>query len=90
MKMTTIRVSEDTKKDLLKVAAGLQANTGKKVDYEQAIMYLVGVSRKRPDVLRRAMISTGATSEELQAMLRAGREEDRRGEAAHLRCSHRN
>ena len=82
MDMTTITISEKTKKELLKVAADLQTKRGKKVDYEEAIEYLIQTSRRRPELLRRAMIGTGATSAEMRAILRVGREEDKRHEEA--------
>lgn len=80
MKMTTITISEKMRRELLKVAAELQSKTGEKVDYEDAIEYLILRSRKNPELLRRAMIGTGIPSEEFRKALREGRAEDRRHE----------
>lgn len=82
MKMTTITISEKTRSELLKVAAELQSKRGKKVDYEEAIEWLILKSRRNPELLRRAMIKSGVSSEEFRETLRRGREEDRRHEEA--------
>jgi hypothetical protein len=82
MKMTTITISEKTRGDLLKVAAELQSKSGKKVDYEEAIEWLILKSRRNPELLRRAMVNSGVPPEEFRETLRQGREEDRRHEEA--------
>jgi hypothetical protein len=80
MKMTTITVSERTRRELLKVAAELQSNRRKKVDYEDAIEYLILRSKRNPELLRRAMVGSGIPAEELRKGLREGRAEDKRHE----------
>ena len=80
MKMTTITISEKTRQELLKVAAELQSKRGEKVNYQDAIEYLILKSRRRPELLRRAMIGSGIPSEELQKTLREGRAEDKKHE----------
>jgi hypothetical protein len=82
MKMTTITVSQKTRTELLKVAAELQSKTGKKVDYEDAIEWLILKSKRNPELLKRAMIKSGVSPEEFRETLRQGREEDRRHEEA--------
>jgi predicted CopG family antitoxin len=82
MKMTTITVSEKTRRELLKVAAELQSSRGEKVGYEDAIEWLLLKSRRNSELLRRAMIGSGIPSEEFRKTLREGREEDRRHEEA--------
>ena len=80
MKVTTITISERTQRELLKVASELQAKSGKKVDYEEAIEYLIRKSRMRPELLRRAMVGSGTPSEEFRRILNEGRAEDKRHE----------
>lgn len=80
MKMTTITISENTKRELLRVAAELQSKSGKKVDYEEAIEYLIARSRRNLALFRKATAPKGVTTEELQGALREGREEDKRHE----------
>ncbi len=60
MRTTTIAVKEETKKELLKIAADLQRKFGRKVDYDEAIRYLlmqVQKKRKSSHLLREALIS---------------------------------
>jgi hypothetical protein len=49
----TIKVSKETKRSLLKVAAKLRASTRKRIDFDEAIQHLVSLSDKRPDLLDR-------------------------------------
>ena len=51
--MTTISVSEETRRNLLRYASRLQLATGKKVDFDEAIKNLLG-REKRPDLLDEA------------------------------------
>lgn len=80
MNSTTITVSERTRKELLRVAAELQAKRGEKVGYEEVIQYLLTRTRRNPELLKIATAPTGVTSEELQRTLKEGRAEDRRHE----------
>ncbi len=50
----TIKVSKETKRSLLKVAAKLQASTRKRIDFDEAIQHLVSLSDKRP-ILRQGI-----------------------------------
>ena len=49
----TIKVSKETKRSLIRVAAKLQERTGKRVDFDEAIRHLMAISDKRPDLLER-------------------------------------
>lgn len=52
--MSTIAVTEDVKKALLKIASELQLKWGRRVDLNDAIRYLITRGVKRPDLLERA------------------------------------
>ena len=80
MNTTTITISERTRRELLRIAADLQSKLGKKIDYEDAIEYLILRTRRNEQLLRAATAATGVTSEELRRVLRQGRAEDRRRE----------
>src|SRR5438445_12591835 len=49
--MTTVAVTEEVKRRLLRVASELQLKLGRKVDLNDAISYLLTRERRRPDVL---------------------------------------
>jgi len=78
--MTTITISEKTRSELLKVAAELQSKRGTKVDYEDAIAYLIQKAQRNLTLFRLATAPKGVSSSELRRTLRDGREEDRRHE----------
>ncbi len=80
MNSTTITISDKTRRELLRVAGELQSRTGKKVDYEEVIEYLLLRTRKRPDLLRRATAAKGIGAAELQRVLQEGMAEDRKRE----------
>ena len=50
----TIKVSTETKKSLIKVAARLQESKGRRVDFDEAIQHLMSLSDKRTELLDRA------------------------------------
>ncbi len=50
--MTTIRIDEEIKEDLLKIAAQLQIIRKEKVNYNTAIKYLIEQFRKRKDAIK--------------------------------------
>lgn len=52
--MSTISVTEDVKKALLKVASELQLKWGRRVDLNEAIRYLIARGVRRPDLLEQA------------------------------------
>jgi hypothetical protein len=79
-KSTTITISDRTRRELLKVAAFLQSKRGQKVDYEDAIEYLIQTSRRDLELFRKATEPKGASSEDLRRILQEGRKEDRRHE----------
>ncbi len=80
MTATTITISEDLKRDLLKVAAQLQAQRGEKIDYDDVLRFLVRRATRNLDLFRQACSPTGASSKQLAQQLRKGREEDRKRE----------
>ncbi len=78
--MTTITVSEKTQRELLRVAAELQAHRGEKVGYEEAIEHLLLKSKRNPELLRKAMVGSGIPIEEFRKVRREGRAEDKKHE----------
>ena len=46
----TIKVSKQTKQSLIKIAARLQEDTGKRVDFDEAIQHFMSLTEKRPDL----------------------------------------
>jgi hypothetical protein len=46
----TIKVSKETKQSLIKIGARLQANSGKMVDLDENIQYLISLGEKKPDL----------------------------------------
>ncbi len=80
MGSTTITVSDSLRAQLVKVAAELQIKLGRKVDYEDAIRYLMSKSRKDVKLLREACAPVGISGKEFRRELRKGRAEDREQE----------
>ncbi len=80
MTATTITISDDLKRELLKVAAKLQASSGQKVDYDDVLRFLVSKATRNIDLFRQACSPTGVSSAELRKQIRNGREEDKRKE----------
>ncbi len=76
MNSTTITISKRTRRELLKVAAELQSERGKKIDYEDVIRYLLMKTRRNPELLKVATAPTGVTSEDLHRTLKDGRHEE--------------
>ena len=67
--MTTISVTEDVKQKLLKVASELQIKLGRRVDLNEALLYLVDQREKNPELLNQAcnpLIGAREAVEELQ------------------------
>jgi hypothetical protein len=58
----TIKVSKETKRSLIKVAAKLQESTGRKIDFDEAIQHLMSISERRPELLDRVFGSVPALS----------------------------
>ena len=68
--MTTISVTEDVKQKLLRVASELQIKLGRRVDLNEALLYLVEKREKNPDLLNQAckpLVGAMEAVEELQA-----------------------
>jgi len=84
---TTITVSEELKRELLKVAAQLQASKGEKIDYEDVLRYLIQRATRNLDLFHQACIPTGVSSRQLRQQLKKGRREDRERD---LNFEHRN
>ncbi|MBS7246898.1 MAG: hypothetical protein QXN15_07535 [Candidatus Jordarchaeales archaeon] len=51
---TTISLSDAVKRELLREMAKLQLKWGRKVDFEDAIMYLILERRRKPELLEEA------------------------------------
>lgn len=80
MTSTTITISEDLKRELLRVAAQLQAARGEKIDYDDVLRFLVRKATRNLDLFRQACAPTGTSSQELRRELKKGRGEDRKTE----------
>lgn len=79
---TTISVSDEVHKELLRLAAQLQARRGEKVYYDQVIHYLLSRANRNEQLLRKACLPVQADISELREELLKGRAEDRRREEA--------
>ncbi len=77
MTATTITVSEEVKRELLKVAARLQASKGEKIDYEDVLRYLIQRATRNLDLFHQACSPTGVSSRQLRQQLKKGRREDK-------------
>ena len=83
MGTTTISISEDLRKQLLKVAAELQAKTGEKVDYDKVVRYLLSRVARDEQLFRQACaVAADVDVSRVRADLRKGRAEDKRREEA--------
>ncbi len=78
MASTTITISEDLKRELLKVAAELQASRREKIEYDDVLRFLVRKATRNLDLFRQAGSSTGQSSQKLRETLRRGRTEDKK------------
>jgi len=58
--MPTISVSEEVKRELLKFASELQMKLGRRVDFDEAIRFLLQKRRRNPRLLIEACISSDA------------------------------
>jgi hypothetical protein len=80
MRNTTISISEDLRKQLLKVAAELQAKTGQKVDYDEVVRYLLSRFARDEQLFKQACAPVDVDPSRVRAELRKGRAEDKRRE----------
>jgi len=76
MNSTTITISDRTRRELLRVAGELQSKSGKKVDYEDVIQYLLSRSAKDERLLLDAVRPSGRSSAQIREGLLKGRAED--------------
>ena len=76
--MTTITVSEEVRRQLLRVGAELQARRGERTSYDDVLRYLILKVRRDKRLLRLACTPTGIPSEELRKEILRGRREDER------------
>ena len=80
MRNITTSISDDLRRQLLKIAGILRSKSNKKIDYEDVIRYLVRKASKNEALLRSAYKSTNLSIDVLREELRKGREEDLIGE----------
>jgi predicted CopG family antitoxin len=66
--MTTISVKEDVKEDLLRYASKLQVKMGRRVDYNEAIRFLLMEKRKHPSLLAEACTPTAGAEDTKRAL----------------------
>ncbi len=64
MTATTITISEDLKRELLRVAAQLQASRGEKIDYDDVLRFLVRKATRNMDLFIQACSPTGLSSKD--------------------------
>ncbi len=82
MASTTVSISDELRRELLKVAAELQAKIGEKVDYDRVIRYILSKAMRNEASLRQACAPVTVTRAEVRKEIRKGRSEDRRRELA--------
>jgi antitoxin component of RelBE/YafQ-DinJ toxin-antitoxin module len=79
---TTISISEELRKQLLKVAAELQARTGEKVDYDEVVRYLLSRVARDEQLFKQACAPVDVDVSKMREELRKGRTEDQKREEA--------
>ena len=82
MGTTTISISEELRKQLLKVGAELQARTGEKVDYDEVVRYLLSRVARDEQLFKKACAPVDLDLSSIGDELRRGRAEDQRREGA--------
>jgi len=82
MGTTTISISDKLRKELLRVAAQLQARSGEKVDYDQVVSYLLSRVRRDEQLFKKACAPVDLDLSSIGDELRRGRAEDQRREGA--------
>ncbi len=68
--MTTISVSEDVKKKLLRIASELQMKRGRRVDLNEALSFLVDQRGKNPQLLEEACKPMSGAKEAIEELKR--------------------
>lgn len=66
--MTTISVTDDVKKKLLKLASELQIKVGRRVNFNEAIQFLIREREKNPQLLDEATRPTPKVEEALEEL----------------------
>ena len=79
---TTISISEDLRKRLLKVGAELQARTGEKVNYAEVVRYLLSRVARDEQLFKQACAPVDVDVSRVRKELRRGRAEDQGREEA--------
>jgi hypothetical protein len=78
--MTTISVKEDVKEDLLRYASELQVKMGRRVDFNEAIRFLLMERRKRPSLLEEACAPAEGAEDSKRALTEERRLDEERAE----------
>ena len=78
--MTTISVKEDVKEDLLRYASQLQVKMGRRVDYNEAIRFLLMEKRKHPSLLAEACTPAAGAEDAKRALTEERRLDEERAE----------
>jgi len=77
--MSTIAIKEETKRELLKFVSELQIKLGRRVDFDEAIRFLLMYRRKRnPKLLLEACIPRKDVEEALKELYEERRRDERR------------
>lgn len=78
MTMTTISVTDDVKERLLRVASELQIKLRRRVDLNEAILYLIGEKDKNPQLFEEACSPLPQSEEALDELYRERALDERR------------
>ena len=82
--MSVIRVSKSTKAELLRYLSELQMRLGRRVDFDEAIAYLLREARrKRPELLLKACSPVSGAEEALSELYGERRRDEERVERKH-------
>ena len=88
--MTTISVSEEVKRRLLAIASELQIKLGRRVDFDEALRYLLDEREKKPWLLDEACKPLPKVEEALNELYRERKLDEERLErkiGSRLKCS---
>jgi len=76
--MTTIAVTDEAKKKLLKIASELQIKLGRRVDLDEALRYLLSEREKKPWLLEQACKPLSGGERMLEELYRERRLDEER------------
>ena len=77
--MSTIAIKEETKRELLKFVSELQIKLGRRVDFDEAIRFLLMYKRKKnPNLLLEACISREDVEKALKELYEERRKDERK------------